>query len=140
MLLPALLAAATALAPPHTYQGRFYAVPHVLTARIACQQPPTAGTIAAWAGVSGIPDQWWQAGVYANPAESDAYTEQGAPYRIDPTPALSAVVTVTRMPFGFYRITLNGRTAFTQAYGYVWAGVERVGATDGECTVAVTVR
>ena len=120
----------------HQYQGRFYNPPHALVARIECSQP-TRGGLAAWAGVQG--STWDQAGVYSDNATlPHAYTEHGQPYKLVDQPDQTAVVRITRGRFGFWTISLNGRTVTTRAYGLVWAGVERIGGADGDCTVNVT--
>lgn len=121
----------------HAYVGRLYAVPHALTARIECSHP-THGQIAGWAGVQGV--TWKQGGVYATADHApSAYAETGSPYKLDTGAETTATVTIKRLPFGYYRITMNGRD-YGKAWGTVWAGVERIDGADGDCSVKVTIK
>ena len=122
---------------PRTYDGRYYQVRDTLTARIVCTQP-AHGTIAAWAGVQNITGQWAQAGVCATSGQRGVYLERNPPYTLRTWTGTEATVTVTRLPFGKWRISVNGRSAIVRLVtSRVWVGVERIDNADGECSVSV---
>ena len=122
---------------PRTYDGRYYQVRDTLTARIVCTQP-AHGTIAAWAGVQNITGQWAQAGVYATSGQRGVYFERNPPYVLRTWPDGSALVSVTRLPYGKWRISVNGRSAIVRLItSRVWVGMERIDNADGNCSVSV---
>ena len=76
--------------------------------------------------------------MYATPTDSGSYLEWNPPYVLRTWPDGSALVTVTRLLFGKWRLSVNGRSAVVRLVtSRVWVGVERIDNADGECSVSV---